>query len=102
MAVRYCGNARIRVLYRDEGDYRCSVSVEGVRLWRGFVSPPAAGYGPGISYDSPEAYDLTARAALAFAEHEARLDLWVPEYEQLPVPGRRTPYVRLHLRRATH
>lgn len=62
MAIRYCGNQSIRVVYLDSGVYRCSTAGQSLTL-----HPPAAGFGPGIAYDSPEAYDQTARAAISFA-----------------------------------
>lgn len=49
MATRYCGNAR------------------------GTIGAPASGFGPGVAYDSPAAYDTTARAALAFADADTLL-----------------------------
>jgi len=39
-------------------------------LWRGRVNPAPAGFGPGIAYDSPQAYDEVAQSAIAFADHE--------------------------------
>ena len=67
MADRYSGNLKISVVYDDRGFYRTAVSREGRVLWRGRVRPPAAGFGRGVAYDSPEAYDRTAHAALSFA-----------------------------------
>lgn len=68
MAIRYSGSVRINVIWRDT-DYRCAISSPSGR-YVVFVGAPAAGFGAGIAYDSPEAYDQTARAALAFAEDE--------------------------------
>jgi hypothetical protein len=70
MATRYSGNATIRVVYLDHLTYQCRVSVDGRSVWHGWIGPPERGFGPGIAYDSPRAYDSTARAALAFAEDE--------------------------------
>lgn len=70
MAIRYSGNATIRLTYRDQGDYKVTIAVGGRNVWRGAVGAPASGFGEGIAYDGPEAYDATARAALAFAENE--------------------------------
>ena len=70
MAERFSGDLKINVEYDDRGFYRTSVSREGRVLWRGRVRPPAAGFGRGVAYDSPEAYDETARAALSFADDE--------------------------------
>ena len=82
MAIRYSGNATIRVTYRDSGDYACSVSVAGRSVWSGTVGAPASGFGPGVAYDSPEAYDSTARAALAFAEEDTGGDAIQPDWEE--------------------
>ena len=70
MAKRYSGNLQISVVYDDKGHYRTAVSSGGKRLWRGIVNPAPAGFGPGIAYDSPKAYDEVASSALAFADHE--------------------------------
>lgn len=69
MAVRYSGAVRISVLYRDQGDYRCSVSSPDGR-WSGYVRPAPIGFGSGVGYDSPRAYDEIAKSALAFADHD--------------------------------
>jgi hypothetical protein len=66
MATRYSGEAVIRVAYTDAGDYRCTVSCGGHSETFTVVAP-AAGFGAGVAYDAPRAYDATARAALAFA-----------------------------------
>ena len=70
MAKRYSGNLKIDVVYDDRGHYQTSVSQDGTTLWRGRVNPAPAGFGPGIAYDSPQAYDEIARSALAFADHD--------------------------------
>ena len=70
MAKRYSGNLQISVVYDDKGHYRTAVSSGGKLLWRGTVNPAPAGFGPGIAYDSPKAYDEVASSALAFADHE--------------------------------
>ncbi len=70
MAKRYSGNLQISVVYDDKGHYRTSVSSGGKLLWRGVVNPAPAGFGPGVAYDSPKAYDEIARSALAFARDE--------------------------------
>jgi hypothetical protein len=69
MATRYSGNLVIRVLYDDRGDYKCSVTGPGGN-WRGRVRPAPAGFGAGVGYDSPRAYDEIARSAVSFAESE--------------------------------
>jgi len=70
MAKRYSGNLQISVVYDDKGHYRTSVSSGGKHLWSGVVNPAPAGFGPGIAYDSPKAYDEVASSALAFADDE--------------------------------
>lgn len=71
MAIRYSGNVRISVMYRDQGDYKCSVSGPGGR-WSGVVRPAPSGFGAGVGYDSPKAYDEVAHAALSFAANDKR------------------------------
>jgi hypothetical protein len=70
MAKRYSGNLQISVVYDDKNYYRTAVSRDGKLLWRGIVRPAPAGFGPGVAYDSPKAYDEIASTALAFAEDE--------------------------------
>jgi hypothetical protein len=70
MAKRYSGNLQISVTYDDRNFYRTAVSRGGKLLWRGTVNPAPAGFGPGIAYDSPQAYDEVASSALAFAHAE--------------------------------
>jgi DNA-directed RNA polymerase subunit RPC12/RpoP len=85
MATRYCGNARISLTYRDRDIYAVRVyGPESKRaLWSGTIGAPAAGFGPGIAYDSPAAYDETARAAIAFADHDTMLMNTSPEVETI-------------------
>lgn len=80
MAIRFSGNCKVSVKYTDRGDYRCSVSCGEVST-RLTVNPPASGYGPGVAYDSPQAYDSAARAAISFAIHDSEDgDYYRPEY----------------------
>ena len=72
MAKRYSGSLQISVVYDDKNHYRTAVSQGGKLLWRGIVKPAPAGFGPGIAYDSPKAYDEIASSALAFADDEVR------------------------------
>lgn len=66
MARRYCGSIAIDVVYADYEVYRVRV------LGRSFnVGAPASGFGAGIGYDSSEAYDQVARAAVSFSEDES-------------------------------
>lgn len=70
MAKRYSGDLQISLVYNDRNFYRASVSHNGRVLWKGNVSPAPAGFGPGIAYDSPRAFDAIASSALAFADDE--------------------------------
>jgi hypothetical protein len=70
MATRYSGSLQINVTYDDRGHYRTSVSSGGKLLWRGAVNPAPVGFGPGVAYDSPQAYDKVASSAIAFANDE--------------------------------
>lgn len=85
MAIRYSGLVKISVVYRDQGDYRVVVTLndpEDFRRhplkafrkkapsWTGFIRPAPAGFGRGVAYDSPQAYDEVARSALSFADHD--------------------------------
>ena len=72
MAKRYSGNLQISVVYDDKNHYRTAVSSGGKLLWRGIVNPAPAGFGRGVAYDSPQAYDEVASSALAFADDEQR------------------------------
>lgn len=94
MAKRYSGNLQISVVYDDKNHYRTSVSRGGKLLWRGTVNPAPAGFGPGIAYDSPKAYDAIASSALAFADDEKRGIADEAEYDE-DLTGyliRRTPH----------
>jgi hypothetical protein len=73
MAKRYSGNLQINVVYDDRGHYRTAVSSGGKLLWSGTVRPAPAGFGPGVAYDSPQAYDQIARSALSYADDERGL-----------------------------
>lgn len=70
MAKRYSGKATVTVSYEDRGDYKASVAIGKRNVWRGRIGAPAAGFGRGIAYDSPKAYDSTAHAALSFADED--------------------------------
>jgi hypothetical protein len=66
-AIRYGGSVRIELTYEDsDGCYDGKVVVDGL-TYSVSVGPPASGYGPGVAYDLPEAYDRAAHAALSFA-----------------------------------
>ena len=66
-AIRYCGSVRIELTYEDsDGCYDGKVVVDS-HTYSVSVGPPASGCGPRVAYDSPEAYDRAAHAALSFA-----------------------------------
>ena len=100
MAIRYSGGLKINVVYRDKGDYRAVITEYGTealhrRYPRGsqfhtsprkavvYVNPAPAGFGRGVAYDSPQAYDEIAHAALSFADDDlqgmADREDWVGE-----------------------
>lgn len=98
MARRFLGNLVVNVTYDDRNFYRVSVSG-GTARWKGTVGPPQFGYGPGVAYDSPQAYDEVVRAAVSFALNE-QPDLEDeafagPHGGQFRRPGGK-PYARLH------
>lgn len=74
---RYCGELRIRVtlldpdwtppVYRTTYEYRCAISAPGTDRCTIYVKAPAH---LTAAVDSPEAFDNTARTALAFAADE--------------------------------
>jgi hypothetical protein len=66
MPTRYSGSVKIFVNYDDRGDYKAFVTSPSGK-WHGRIGAPAAGFGPGIAYDSLKAYDGVAHAALSFA-----------------------------------
>jgi hypothetical protein len=70
MTKRYSGDLTIHVVYDDRNHYKTSVSRKGKNLWSGTVRPAIVGFGPGIAYDSPKAYDEIAATALAFADND--------------------------------
>lgn len=72
MAKRYSGTLKIRVSYEpgmDGFDYDARVS-DGSEHYRCRIGAPKVGFGPGVAYDSPEAYDQIARSAIAFAVND--------------------------------
>ena len=96
MAIRYSGGLKINVVYRDAGDYRAVITdyTQGqaprstkpfpfktrsvpARKAVIFVRPAASGFGRGIAYDSPRAYDEIAGSALSFADDDE--NTWVGE-----------------------
>jgi hypothetical protein len=84
-AVRYSGSVRIELSYDDsDGCYDGKVIVDG-HTYSVAVGPPASGYGSGLAYDSPEAYDRAAHAALSFAAADTKwgdgCDIFTPAAE---------------------
>ena len=87
MAHRYSGTVRIDVSYFGGADgrhYDCSVYAIGEKPWHGGVGAAPAGFGPGVAYDSPAAYDSIARSALSFAADE---NTYIAEQADLCVDG---------------
>jgi hypothetical protein len=70
MAKRYSGEVVVTVVYEDRGDYKATVAIGRRNVWSDRIGAPASGFGRGVAYDSPKAYDSTARAALSFADYE--------------------------------
>lgn len=77
MARRFAGDCiAIYVSYQDNESYCCKLIARDVHTrklaatYKTCVGAPACGFGEGIAYDSPEAYDAIARTALAFASDE--------------------------------
>ena len=84
MATRYSGKLRISAVLDDRtGNYRVGVT-DGKHRWRGSVGAPASGFGAGVAYDSPRAFDQVASAALSFASDEAD---WVAEQAYMTDSG---------------
>lgn len=84
-AVRYSGSVRIELTYQDsDGCYDGKVIIDG-HTYSVSVGPPASGHGPGVAYDSPEAYDRAAHAALSFAAADVEwadgCDIFTPAAE---------------------
>ena len=87
MAIRYSGGLKINVLYRDRGDYRTVITETGHGASKRnksvvFVRPAPAGFGPGIAYDSPQAYDEIASSALSFgaySDERSKQGDWIQE-----------------------
>jgi hypothetical protein len=75
-ALRYSGDASVRVTYLDtpdglpdnrNGGYRCFVRTDSGERFSCVVGAPQVLQ---HAVDAPEAFDDAAKAALAFAEHE--------------------------------
>lgn len=76
-ALRYSGDARVRVTYLDtaalpwswyrNGGYRCFVRTDSGATYSCVVGAPQI---LEHAVDSPEAFDDAAKAALSFAEHD--------------------------------
>ncbi len=71
MATRYSGNVQIRLTYTGGLDdcYDGKVRADG-HSYAVSVYAPKVGFGPGIAYDSPEAYDQAAHSMLSFAAND--------------------------------
>jgi len=80
MAKRYIGDAVITIAYRDQGDYAGTIRAGGY-TWRfDNLWPSQSGFGPGIGYDSPEAYDQMAQSAVNFGSNPSE-ESWSPSEE---------------------
>lgn len=72
MAMRYCGDARIRIRWIDAvGEYRYTVTIPDDRSYTqkrsGWIKPPPACKD---AVDNPRSYDIVAHAVLSFALDE--------------------------------
>lgn len=67
MAKRYIGDAIITIQYRDRGDYAGTIRAGG-HTWH-FEDLYAPAGGLPFAYDSPEAYDKMAAAAVSFGSY---------------------------------
>ena len=87
VAKRYSGDVAVTMIYRDAtSDYACRVATPTeVRIV--FVGTPAH---LEHAVDSREAFDDTARAAIAFAEHEglSAQPVYDDELTQVQVTGK--------------
>lgn len=87
MAIRYIGDATVRIKYRDRGDYTGTISAGGHTWHFDELHAPRVGFGPGIAYDSSEAYDEMAGSAVTFGSYYTTYDRgddvpeWAPEPE---------------------
>jgi hypothetical protein len=71
MARRYCGELRIYVTYVNGDDYTGSVvAPDGKRYSLNGLRAAPIGFGSGVAYDSPKAYDKMAASAVAFATYD--------------------------------
>jgi len=77
IAKRYSGDVTVTMIYRDRtNDYACRVASASGRATVLVGAPAFLEH----AVDSREAFDGTARAAIAFAEHDG-LDVQ-PEYDE--------------------
>lgn len=67
MAIRYIGEATIRIMYLDDDTYAGTVSAPGVTWHFEGLRAPRAGFNFG--YDSAQAYDRMAAAAVSFGSN---------------------------------
>ena len=88
MARRFIGDANIYILYHDAGDYRGSIVVpldDGPPAAWKFrdLHAPKIGFGPGIAYDSPKAYDLMAQSAASFGSYYTTMNRGLRDEDDL-------------------
>lgn len=87
MAIRYCGELTIRIHFTGS-DYQGTISHAGRHLWTfDAIETPIVGWGKGVGYDSPTAYDMAAEGAVGFGSYYTTHNRsWnVPEWA--PKPG---------------
>lgn len=69
MARRYIGEAVIDINYRDQVDYAGTISAGGYTWHFDGLRPSRSGFGRGVAYDSPKAYDEMAASAVSFGAY---------------------------------
>jgi len=92
MAKRYIGDAVVTIKYvgtdRDGRDeYVGTIRVENYAWKFSSLYAPAVGFGAGVAYDSPAAYDSMAKAAVSFGSYYTTCNRgddvpdWAPDAE---------------------
>jgi len=76
MAIRYCGNVKLRITIENDGGlvvkatYRVALSIDGTQR----ETVTVQGEEKGVAIDSPAAFDVIARSAMAFAQESVQED----------------------------
>lgn len=74
MAIRYCGNVKLRITIENDGGlvvkatYRVALSIDGVHR----ETVTVRGEEKGVAIDSPAAFDVVARSAMNFAQESVQ------------------------------